>query len=137
MLDFYNKHQVLMHNDEVVHIFDQKMILDSVPDDKETNITWDTADEYAKKMFPCAGFYVRATKRGRIIFFTETDSLLFRGKNFRPVKEWKVDDFNLKLKIKIGYRKVANVSLEDAFKYYDSEMAIKYLKEREMTIGIQ
>lgn len=134
MLDFYNKHQVLMHNDEAIHILDQKMILDNVPDDKEINITWDSADEYAKKMFPCAGFYVRVTKRGRIIFFTETDSLFFRGKNFRPIKEWKVDDFNLKLKIRIGYRKLENVSLEEVIKHYDSETAIKYLKERGMSI---
>lgn len=93
-------------------------------------ITWKNLEEVYYNYSPNFPFNYWNFKRGRVISF-------FKGglidKNRRDIKEWKIPELNMKLVITY---KVCRCSLNDIINYWDSEKAIQYLRERNLSCPI-
>lgn len=93
-------------------------------------ITW----ENLKKVYWDYGcrlpFNIWNFKRGRVLSFFEG---AFTDKNRRNIKEWKTPALDIKLVITY---EVWRCSLNDILNYWDSEKAIQYLRERNLSCPI-
>ena len=69
-------------------------------------------------------------KRGRVISFFEGG---LTDKNRRDIKEWKTPTLNIKLVITY---EIFPCSLNDILNYWNSEKAIQYLRERNLSCPI-
>ena len=130
-MEFYYVHYTTYHNDTQIGTKIGKALIDGNPEDREIAITWDNVDEYYRNSGGMYRFNIWKTKKGRRVSFFIDD--LFPGfKDRRDVKEWKEE---LNIRIKISYRKYTP-SIEDVLEWHNAEDAIKYLKEKGLSIKI-
>ena len=93
-------------------------------------ITWENLEEVYYNYGPNFPFNYWNFKRGRVISFLEG---AFCDKNRRDIHERKTPELNMKLVITY---KVVPCSLNDILNYWDSEKAIQYLRERNLSCPI-
>lgn len=93
-------------------------------------ITWENLEEVNYNYGLNLPFNIWDFKRGRIISFFEGG---LTDKNRRDIKEWKTPELNMKLVITY---EVMPCSLNDILNYWDSEKAIQYLRERNLSCPI-
>lgn len=93
-------------------------------------ITWENLEEVYYNYGPNFPFNYWNFKRGRVISFFEG---AFCDKNRRDIHERKTPELNMKLVITY---KVVPCSLNDILNYWDSEKAIQYLRERNLSCPI-
>lgn len=98
--------------------------------EKTIPLTWDNLNEIIYNYGPSLPFTTWNFKRGRIISFFEG---FFCDKNRRDIKEWKTPTLDVKLVITY---KIIECSLNTILNYWDSEKAIQYLKERNLSCPI-
>lgn len=93
-------------------------------------ITWENLEEVSYNYGLNLPFNIRDSKRGRIISFFEGG---LTDKNRRNIKEWKTPELNIKFVITY---KVMPCSLNEILNYWNSEKAIQYLRERNLSCPI-
>lgn len=93
-------------------------------------ITWENLEEVNYNYGLNLPFNIWDFKRGRIISFFEGG---LTDKNRRDIKEWKTPELNMKLVITY---EVMPCSLNEILNYWDSEKAIQYLRERNLSCPI-
>lgn len=93
-------------------------------------ITWENLEEVYYDYGLKLPFNIWNFKRGRIISFFEGG---LTDKNRRDIKEWKTPELNMKLVITY---EVMPCSLNDIINYWDSDKAIQYLRERNLSCPI-
>ena len=93
-------------------------------------ITWENLEEVYYDYGLKLPFNYYNSKRGRVISFFEG---AFCDKNRRDIKEWKTPELNMKLIITY---EVMPCSLNDILNYWNSEKAIQYLRERNLSCPI-
>ena len=93
-------------------------------------ITWENLEEVYYDYGLELPFNYYNSKRGRVISFFEG---AFCDKNRRDIKEWKTPELNMKLIITY---EVMPCSLNDILNYWNSEKAIQYLRERNLSCPI-
>ena len=98
--------------------------------EKTIPITWENLEEVYYNYGLNFPFNYWNFKRGRVISFFEGG---LTDKNRRDIKEWKTLVLNMKLVITY---KVVPCSLNDIINYWDSEKAIQYLRERNLSCPI-
>ena len=98
--------------------------------EKTIPITWENLKEVYYDYGPNFPFNYWNFKRGRVISFFEG---CLTDKNRRDIKEWKTPTLNIKLVITY---EIFPCSLNDILNYWDSEKAIQYLRERNLSCPI-
>lgn len=98
--------------------------------EKTIPITWENLKEVYYDYGLNFPFNYWNFKRGRVISFFEGG---LTDKNRRDIKEWKTPTLNIKLVITY---ETFPCSLNDILNYWDSEKAIKYLRERNLSCPI-
>lgn len=98
--------------------------------EKTIPITWENLKEVYYNFGLELPFNIWDFKRGRVISFFEG---CLTDKNRRDIKEWKTPELNMKLVITY---EVIPCSLNDILNYWDSEKAIQYLRERNLSCPI-
>lgn len=98
--------------------------------EKTIPITWENLKEVYYNYGTNFPFNYWNFKRGRIISFFKGG---FRDKNRRDIHERKTPVLDMKLVITY---KVCHCSLNDIINYWDSEKAIQYLRERNLSCPI-
>ena len=98
--------------------------------EKTIPITWENLEEVYYNYGPNFPFNYWNFKRGHVISFFEG---AFCDKNRRDIKEWKTPVLDMKLVITY---EVCRCSLNDIINYWDSEKAIQYLRERNLSCPI-
>ena len=98
--------------------------------EETTPITWKNIEEVYHDHGLSLAFNLWHFKRGRVISFFEG---AFCDKNRHDIKEWKTPELNMKLVITY---EVMPCSLNDILNYWDSEKAIQYLRERNLSCPI-
>lgn len=98
--------------------------------EKTIPITWENLEEVYYDYGLELPFNYCNFKRGRVISFF---SGAFCDKNRRDIKEWKTPELNMKLIITY---EVMPCSLNDILNYWNSEKAIQYLRERNLSCPI-
>lgn len=98
--------------------------------EKTIPITWENLKEVYYNFGLELPFNIWDFKRGRVISFFEG---CLTDKNRRDIKEWKTPELNIKLVITY---EVIPCSLNDILNYWDSEKAIQYLRERNLSCPI-
>lgn len=98
--------------------------------EKTIPITWENLKEVYYDYGLNLPFNYWNFKHGRIISFFEG---AFRDKNRRDIHERKTPVLDMKLVITY---KVCHCSLKDIINYWDSEKAIQYLRERNLSCPI-
>lgn len=98
--------------------------------EKTIPITWENLEEVYYNYGLSVPFNIWNFKRGRVISFFEGG---LTDKNRRDIKEWKTPELNMKLVITY---EVCRCSLNDIINYWDSEKAIQYLRERNLSCPI-
>lgn len=93
-------------------------------------ITWENLKEIYYNYGPNLPFNYWNFKHGRVISFFEG---AFRDKNRRDIHERKTPVLDMKLVITY---EVCRCSLNDILKYWDSDKAIQYLRERNLSCPI-
>ena len=93
-------------------------------------ITWENLEEVYHDHGLSLAFNLWHFKRGRTISFFEG---IFIEKNRRDIKEWKTPTLNIKLVITY---ETFPCSLNTILNYWDSEKAIQYLRERNLSCPI-
>lgn len=99
---------------------------DKKPHDDFINLNWNNISEFYKSHGLKCNFILWRTQKGKLISFFNFN--IFKKETW-DIKEWK-NDLNLLVVWKYEEYKP---KIDSILKYYDSEKAIKYLKER----GIQ
>ena len=98
--------------------------------EKTIPITWENLKEVYYNFGLELPFNIWDFKRGRVISFFEG---CLTDKNRRDIKEWKTPTLNIKLVITY---ETFPCSLNTILNYWDSEKAIKYLRERNLSCPI-
>lgn len=98
--------------------------------EKTIPITWENLKEVYYNFGLELPFNIWDFKRGRVISFFEG---CLTDKNRRDIKEWKTPELNMKLVITY---EVIPCSLNTILNYWDSEKAIQYLRERNLSCPI-
>lgn len=98
--------------------------------EKTIPITWENLKEVYYNFGLELPFNIWDFKRGRVISFFEG---CLTDKNRRDIKEWKTPELNMKLVITY---EVIPCSLNDILNYWNSEKAIQYLRERNLSCPI-
>ncbi len=98
--------------------------------EKTIPITWENLKEVYYDYGLNFPFNYWNFKRGRVISFFEGG---LTDKNRRDIKEWKTPTLNIKLVITY---ETFPCSLNDILNYWDSEKAIQYLRERNLSCPI-
>lgn len=98
--------------------------------EKTIPITWENLKEVYYDYCLNFPFNYWNFKRGRVISFFEGG---LTDKNRRDIKEWKTPTLNIKLVITY---EAFPCSLNDILNYWDSEKAIQYLRERNLSCPI-
>lgn len=98
--------------------------------EKTIPITWENLKEVYYDYGLNFPFNYWNFKRGRVISFFEGS---LTDKNRRDIKEWKTPTLNIKLVITY---EIFPCSLNDILNYWDSEKAIQYLRERNLSCPI-
>lgn len=98
--------------------------------EKTIPITWENLEEVYHDHGLSLAFNFWHFKRGRVISFFEGG---LTDKNRRDIKEWKTPVLNMKLVITY---EVMPCSLNDILNYWNSEKAIQYLRERNLSCPI-
>lgn len=98
--------------------------------EKTIPITWENLKEVYYNFGLELPFNIWDFKRGRVISFFEG---CLTDKNRRDIKEWKTPELNMKLVITY---EVIPCSLNTILNYWDSEKAIQYLHERNLSYPI-
>lgn len=98
--------------------------------EKTIPITWENLKEVYYNFGLELPFNIWDFKRGRVISFFEG---CLTDKNRRDIKEWKTPVLDMKLVITY---KVVPCSLNDILNYWNSEKAIQYLRERNLSCPI-
>lgn len=98
--------------------------------EKTIPITWENLKEVYYDYGLELPFNIWNFKRGRVISFFEGG---LTDKNRRDIKEWKTPVLDMKLVITY---EVWRCSLNDILNYWDSEKAIQYLRERNLSCPI-
>lgn len=98
--------------------------------EKTIPITWGNLKEVYYNFGLELPFNIWDFKRGRVISFFEG---CLTDKNRRDIKEWKTPELNMKLVITY---EVIPCSLNDILNYWNSEKAIQYLRERNLSCPI-
>ena len=98
--------------------------------EKTIPITWENLKEVYYDYGLNFPFNYWNFKRGRVISFFEGG---LTDKNRRDIKEWKTPTLNIKLVITY---ETFPCSLNTILNYWDSEKAIKYLRERNLSCPI-
>lgn len=93
-------------------------------------ITWKNIEEVYHDHGLSLAFNLWHFKRGRVISFCDG---IFVEKNRRDIKEWKTPTLNIKLVITY---EIFPCSLNTILNYWDSEKAIQYLRERNLSCPI-
>lgn len=93
-------------------------------------ITWKNLEEVYQNHGLSLAFNLWHFKRGRTISFCDG---IFVEKNRRDIKEWKTPALNIKLVITY---ETFPCSLNTILNYWDSEKAIQYLRERNLSCPI-
>ena len=99
---------------------------DKKPDDGSLLLNWDNISQFYKSHSLKCSFNLWELKKGKSISFFNFN--IFKKETW-DIKEWK-DDLNL---LVVWEYEEYKPTIDSILKYYDSEKAIKYLKER----GIQ
>ena len=98
--------------------------------EKTIPITWENLKEVYYNFGLELPFNIWDFKRGRVISFFEG---CLTDKNRRDIKEWKTPELNMKFVITY---EVIPCSLNTILNYWDSEKAIQYLRERNLSCPI-
>lgn len=98
---------------------------DKKPEDGTSILNWDNVSQFYKSHSLKCNFNLWETKRGKLISFFNFN--IFKKETW-DIKEWKND---LNLLIVWEYEEY-KPTIDSILKYYDSEKAIKYLKERNL-----
>lgn len=98
--------------------------------EKTIPITWENLKEVYYNFGLELPFNIWDFKRGRVISFFEG---CLTDKNRRDIKEWKTPELNMKLVITY---EIIPCSLNDILNYWNSEKAIQYLRERNLSCPI-
>lgn len=98
--------------------------------EKTIPITWENLKEVYYNFGLELPFNIWDFKRGRVISFFEG---CLTDKNRRDIKEWKTPELNMKLVITY---EVIPCSLNTILNYWNSEKAIQYLRERNLSCPI-
>lgn len=98
--------------------------------EKTIPITWENLKEVYYDYGLNFPFNYWNFKRGRVISFFEGG---LTDKNRRDIKEWKTPTLNIKLVITY---EIFPCSLNDILNYWNSEKAIQYLRERNLSCPI-
>lgn len=93
-------------------------------------ITWKNLEEVYHDHGLSLAFNLWHFKRGRTISFCDG---IFIEKNLRDIKEWKTPTLNIKLVITY---EIFPCSLNTILNYWNSEKAIQYLRERNLSCPI-
>lgn len=93
-------------------------------------ITWKNLEEVSHDYGLNLSFTYREFKRGRVIRFSNKT---FCDKKHRKIYEWKTPVLDMKLVITY---KVELCSLNNILNYWDSDKAIQYLRERNLSCPI-
>lgn len=93
-------------------------------------ITWENLEEVYQDHGLSLAFNYWNFKRGRVISFFEG---VLTDKIRRDIKEWKMPTLNIKLVITY---EIFPCSLNTILNYWDSEKAIQYLRERNLSCPI-
>lgn len=95
------------------------------PVNKSVVLNWDNISDFYRFNGVGCGFNLWTTKKGKIVSFFNYN--IFKRETW-DIKEWKS---KLNLLITWEYGEL-NPSIDYILKYHDSDMAIKYLKERNL-----
>lgn len=131
MLRYYQILYTTYKNDVNVGVSRGFAIIDENEVKEETiPITWENLEQVYWDYGPSLSFNIWNFKRGRILSFYEG---IFRDKNRRDIKEWKTPTLDMKLVITY---KATHCTLNDIINYWDSDKAIQYLRERNLSCPI-
>lgn len=131
MLHYYRVLFTTYNNGVKVGRTDDFIIADeSEVKEKTIPITWENLEEVYYNYGPNFPFNYWNFKHGRIISFFEGG---LTDKNRRDIKEWKTPVLDMKLVVTY---EVWRCSLNDIINYWDSEKAIQYLRERNLSCPI-
>lgn len=125
MHNFYRVKYTLLKNGELLvsKYARHKVLLDSVPQDREYTFTWKNIDDFP---FGEITPIIKNKKRGKILIYDSWDS-------YFCIKEWK-EPF-LHFEYKVSYEQVS-VSINEVLDYSDGELALMYLAERGVNKGV-
>lgn len=93
---------------------------ESEVEDITSYFSWENFEKIENDPVLLPLFFVRKSKKGRIIYFKERWDSYPR----KTIKEWKTD---INFKVTITNTETKNFSIEDILNYPDGEIAIKYL----------
>lgn len=131
MLHYYRVLYITYNNEVKVGNTSGFTIADESEVKEETiPITWENLEEVYHDHGLSLAFNLWHFKRGRTISFYDG---IFVEKNRRDIKEWKTPTLNIKLVITY---ETFPCSLNDILNYWDSEKAIQYLRERNLSCPI-
>ncbi len=131
MLHYYRVFYTTYNNEVKVGSYCGFTIADENEIKEETiPITWENLEEVYHDHGLSLAFNLWHFKRGRVISFFEG---CLTDKNRRDIKEWKTPTFNIKLVITY---ETFPCSLNDILNYWNSEKAIQYLRERNLSCPI-
>ena len=131
MLHYYRVLYTTYNNEvEVGHTSGFTIADENKIKEKTIPITWENLKEVYYDFGLELPFNIWDFKRGRVISFFEG---CLTDKNRRDIKEWKTPELNMKLVITY---EVMPCSLNDILNYWDSEKAIQYLRERNLSCPI-
>ena len=131
MLHYYRVLYTTYNNEVKVGRSDGFTIADENEIKEETiPITWENLKEVYYDYGLNFPFNYWNFKRGRVISFFEGG---LTDKNRRDIKEWKTPTLNIKLVITY---EIFPCSLNDILNYWNSEKAIQYLRERNLSCPI-
>lgn len=131
MLHYYRVLYTTYNNGVKVGRTDGFTIADENEIKEETiPITWENLKEVYYDYGLNFPFNYWNFKRGRVISFFEGG---LTDKNRRDIKEWKTPTLNIKLVITY---EIFPCSLNDILNYWNSEKAIQYLRERNLSCPI-
>lgn len=131
MLQYYRILYTTYRNDVNVGNSCGFAIVDENEAKEETiSITWENLKEIYWDYGCQLPFNIWNFKRGRVLSFFEG---AFRDKNRRDIHERKTPALDIKLVITYEVRRC---SLNDILNYWDSEKAIQYLRERNLSCPI-
>ena len=98
---------------------------DKKPDDGSLLLNWDNIAQFYKSHSLKCNFNLWESKKGKSISFFDFN--IFKKETW-DIKEWK-NDLNL---LVVWEYEEYKPTIDSILKYYDSEKAIKYLKERNL-----
>ena len=131
MLHYYRVLYTTYNNEVKVGSYCGFTIADENEIKEETiPITWKNLEEVYHDHGLSLAFNLWHFKRGRVISFFEG---CLTDKNRRDIKEWKTPTLNIKLVITY---EIFPCSLNTILNYWDSEKAIQYLRERNLSCPI-